>query len=279
MNTTALLLSLALLAGCTTHPITGRDQMLGLPGVQVAYAEVDYALSTVAQSINASPSCEQDCSDAEDLPAFAARVKTIGAQLTAAANDAFPEQFKRIGGFTIRVKESIRVGTGSSASGRIALGSGLAALEPTDTVIAFLIAREMAHVIARHAEENSGASMVFSALGLFLPGINLIVRFVATTLGSGVMKSKWAMQQQREADEIALTLMEHIGVAPGSVARGLEYGVKRARLPANEWGAQYLESMQRVALIAGPPPRYAEFGDRPALLPEVAPGAQAPGNQ
>ena len=42
------------------------DQIVALPGVQLAYAEVDFALSTVAQRIAASPSCEQDCGGAED---------------------------------------------------------------------------------------------------------------------------------------------------------------------------------------------------------------------
>lgn len=279
MNTIALLLALALLAGCSTNPITGRDQMVGLPLVQGVYADMDYALTTIAQDITALPSCAQDCGSAEYVARFPERVKTIGTQLETAALDASPEQFKRIGGFRIQVKESLGIGTGSSASGRIALGSGLAALEPTDTVVAFLIAREMAHVIARHAEENSGASMVFSALGMLVPGVNLVVRFIATTVGAGALKSKWATQQQREADEIALALLERTGFSVHSVAAGLETGLNRARLPANEWGARYLDSARRVALIAGPPPRYAEFSDRPVPLAEEAPGVQLPATQ
>lgn len=261
MNITALLLGLALLAGCSTHPITGRDQILALSAVQVAYADIDFAVSAIAQHIVAAPSCAQDCGGAEDPARFAGRVKTIGAQLEASARDMSPELFGRIDRFEIEVNDSLGVGTGSSARGRIVLGSGLAGLEPTDTVIAFLIAREMAHVIARHAEENSGASLVFSALSMLLPGINVIVRLVATTLGSGVLKESWATQQRREANEIAIALLERTGLSTLSIALGLESGVKRARLPDNEWGARYLESTRRVALIAASPPRYAGFGD------------------
>ena len=261
MHITALLLGLALLSGCSTHPLTGRDQILALPAVQVAHADMGFALSTGAQSLAASQSCEQDCGSAEDLARFAGRVTTIGAQLEASARDMSPELFGRIDRFQIEVNDALGVGTGSSAGGRIALGSGLAGLEPTDTVLAFLIAREMAHVIARHAEENSGASMVFSALGMLLPGINVIARFVASTLGSSALKGSWATQQQREADEIAIALLERTGLSALSVARGLESGVKRARLPDDEWGARYFESTQRVALIAASPPRYAVFSD------------------
>ena len=261
MNTTALLLGLALLPGCSTHPITGRDQLLALPAVQVAHADMGFALSTGARLIAASPSCEQDCGGAEDLTRFAGRVETIGTRLEASARNISPELFGRIDGFQIEVNTALGVGTGSSAGGRIALGSGLAGLEPTDTVIAFLIAREMAHVIARHAEENSGASIVVSALSMLLPGINVIARLLASTLGSGALRDSWATQQQREADEIAIALLERTGLPALSVALGLESGVKRARLPDDEWGARYFESMQRVALIAASPQRYAAFGD------------------
>ena len=81
------------------------------------------------------------------------------------------------------------------------------------------------------------------------------------TLGSGALRDSWAAQQQREADEIAIALLERTGLPALSVALGLESGVKRARLPDDEWGARYFESTRRVALIAASPQRYAVFGD------------------
>lgn len=263
MNVVALLLAAALLAGCSTHPITGRDQILALHAVQVVHADVEFALAVGAQriAIAAAPSCEQDCGSAEDMAKFARRVAAIGARLEAAAREMSPELFGRIERFQIELNDDLGIGTGSSAGGRIALGSGLAGLEPTDTVIAFLLAREMAHVIARHAEENSGASIVFSVLGLLLPGISVLARFAATTLGSSVLKSSWAMQQQREADEIAMALLARTGRSASSVALGLESGVKRAQVPDDEWGARYLESTRRVVLIAALAPRDAVLDD------------------
>ncbi len=255
------LLALTLLSGCAVNPITGREQIIALPAVQAAYANVGFALSTGAQGTAESPPCAQDCGSGGDVAGFAARVKTIGTQLEDSARDMFPEPLARIGRFRIQVTGALGIETGSSAGGRIALGSGLAGLAPTDTVIAFLIAREMAHVIARHAEEDSGASIVTSALGMLLPWFSVAVRFVATTLGSGALQVSWAAQQQREADEIALALMERTGFPARSVALGLESGVNRTRLPDNEWGMHYSESTQRVAQIAASPPRYAAFGD------------------
>jgi len=254
MNRAATLLSLAVLAGCTTHPITGREQVIALPLVQAVHADLGFALYAGAQGFVSAAPCRRDCSSADAQANFALRVDAVAKQLEAAARSMSPELFERIGGFQVEVSAVLGVGTGSSAGGRIALGEGLAGLEPTDTVIAFLVAREMAHVIARHAEEDSGASLVFSALGLLLPGVSIIARFIAGTVGSGALKASWAAQQRREADEIAVELLARAGLAAPSVALGLDSGLRRSRIPADDWGARYAESTQRVALIAAAHP-------------------------
>lgn len=248
----ALLPALAVLCACSTHPITGRNQIASMPAVQ-AYADATFALSSAAQHVTALP-CEEACSSAEEIEAFAERVRETAAHLELAAREVSPELFERIGAFRVEVDDRLGVGSGSTAGGRVALGSGLAMLQPTDTVIAFLLAREMAHVIARHSEENSGASLVLSALGLLLPGFHVIARWVATAVGSGALQSTWAAQQQREADEIAVRLLELSGLPVLRVARSLESGVRRAQLPENAWGARYADSAQRVALMAASGP-------------------------
>ena len=219
-----------------------------LPGIQLIFDAVDGLVYIIA------PIWELG-GDADKI------YDTATARLEVIAREMAPDLFERIGKFRIEVNDALGAGTGSSASGRIVLGSGLARLEPDDSVIAFLVAREMAHVIARHAEEDSGASIVLSALGMLLPGFNIVARFVATTLGSRALTSSWAVQQQREADEIAVALLERSGLPARSVALGLENGIKRARLPDDEWGARYLESARRVAAIAASPPRYAVSAD------------------
>lgn len=261
MKTASVLLALALLAGCSAHPITGREQILALPAVQAAHADVSFAFAAGAQRSVALQDCEAECGDAKQLADFARRVAAVGARLEILARDMDPELFERIGKFQIDVSDGLDVATGSSAGGRIVLGTGLAALEPTDGVIAFLVAREMAHVIARHAEENAGASLVFTVLGMLLPGVSALARLVATRVGSSALTSSWAAQQQREADEIALALLAGAGMPARSVALELDIGIRRDRLPDGEWSARYLESAQRAELIAAAPPRYAATGN------------------
>lgn len=249
------------LSGCSTNPITGRDQLVDFPAAQV-HAEAGYALFKSAKRIAETDAQVEGCNAACQAlqRRFSARVAEIGRTLEAAARDMSPESMQRIGAFEIDVDPELGVSTASSASGRIALGAGLASLEPNDDVIAFLIAREMAHVIARHDEEDSGARMFFSAVTTLLP-IALVARFAASMVGSGAMMGSWAGEQRREADEIAVALLVRTGRTVYGVGRSLAGGLKTGRMPADEWTIRYKESAERVASVAEVGPQSANFED------------------
>ena len=257
MRRTALLAAV-LLCGCSTNPITGRDQMVEFPAVQ-AHADVGFALSKSAKRIAETEAqmqvCNGPCLARQER--FAAQVAEAGKALQVAARDMSPDTFERIGAFDVGVDPDLGVATASSAGGRIALGAGLARLEPNDDVVAFLVAREMAHVLARHDEEDSGARIFFSAVTALLP-IALVVRLVASTLGSGAMMGSWAGDQRREADEIALALLVRTGRNVYGVSRSLARGIKVEGAPADEWTTRYKESAARVA-AAAETPKYADF--------------------
>jgi predicted Zn-dependent protease len=248
---------LGALGGCATNPITGREQMVAVPAAQ-AHADIGFALSSSARRISESEPCAEAC--AEQNRRFESQVKRMGAELEAAARGMSPELFERIDGFQVGVDEELGIATGSSARGHIALGKGIAALEPDEAVTAFLIAREMAHVIARHDEEDSGARIVFSALTTLLP-FTLIARIIASTLGSGALMGSWAEQQRKEADEIAVSLLVRAGRSPADVARALSAGLKTSLLPEGDWTTRYLESADRVAAAASIEPKRADFDE------------------
>jgi hypothetical protein len=187
------------------------------------------------------------CASAENVAKFSRQVERIGAELATEAQALSPELFTRISAFQIRVEPG--TGTASSAGGRITLDDGLAALEPTDDVVAFLIAREMGSVIARHGEEDSGAGMTFSAITTFLPG-GAILKLVASMLGSQALKSTWADGRQREADDIALTLLERGNRPARVIALNLRIGINRMGLPGGEWAAGFAQSVSRVEAVA-----------------------------
>ena len=244
------LLACGLLSACSTNPMTGRAQILALPALQSVHADVGFELADGVRRMAAALPCEADCLRAETRTELAGRVAAIGAELQAAARQLSPELFTRIEGFRLELSETLGAGSSSSARGRIVIGAGLSGLEPTDVVIAFLIAREMAHVIARHDEENSGASLLVSALGYLVPGVGILGRLLVTTLGAGALKHSWAAEQRIEADAIAVELLEKTGTPVAVAAVELIDGINRSRLLGDDWGARYLESAQRVAGIA-----------------------------
>lgn len=274
---------LVLLSACTTHPITGRDQIMAMSSVQLAYADTEFALASSAQRIAASMACAEGCGDPALREGDLERVRAIGAKLEVAARGLAPELFERIASLSIEVDAGPGFWTGSSAGGRVLVSAGLAGLRsvdpdpaivgrgelesglggssPTDIRLAFLIAREMGHVIARHAEENSGASIAVSFLGLLLPGASVVARFIASRVGAGAVRDSWALEQEREADDIALDLLARTGVFPMAVSHALQGGAGRLLVPEDAWGSNYLQSIQRVARIASTPLRYSGADD------------------
>ncbi len=247
--------SIGALGGCSTNPVTGREQIVALPAVQT-HANIGYTLSSKTQRFTAPGACDHVCRAQERE--FEAQVRRLGTQLETAARSMSPELFERIARFEIEVDSGLGTGTGSSAGGRIVLGSGIGRLEPTEDVTAFLLAREMGHVIARHDEEDSGARMVFSALTALLP-VTLIARLIASALGSKALMGTWAEHQRREADEIALALLVRTGRSVASIASGLDIGLKKEGLPEGDWTTRYHESARRVAVVAQTAPQLADY--------------------
>lgn len=255
-------ISLAVIAGCAVNPSTGRRQLIVLPAAQIAHSNIGFSLSTVAQNLTFSSACAavrqghkgasasaQLCPGAEEMKKFKLQVERVGAKLAAEIHEYAPEMIVNNSGFHIGVAGTISASTVSNVDGRILLASDLAALEPTDDVVAFMIAREMGHVIARHGEEDSGARIAFSTLTALLPAGGVIAKFIASLAGSQVLKATWAEAQRREADEIALVLLQRCGRSAATIAFNLKVGLRRGLLSTGEWNMYFAQSIERVSAI------------------------------
>jgi len=258
--------ALALTGGCAINSSTGRSQLIALPAAQVAHADIGFAFAAATDGLAPSSSCStvqrgvqattllfSDCPNEENRARFALQVKRLGAGLAADAREFAPDLFTRIGMLDIAVEAGMGLGTASSAGGRIVLGADLAVLDPTDDVVAFLIAREIGHVIARHGEEDSGARMTFSAITALVPIGGLIVKLATSYLASQALMASWADGQRREADELALALLERGGRSAAMLALNLRVGFRRELLRQGQWSAHIEESIARVAATAATP--------------------------
>ena len=168
----------------------------------------------------------------------------ITSALAVAARSLYPDVMGRIGRFEVFVADSSEVGARSSASGRIAVNTGVAALKPTDDWLALVLAREMGHVIAGHHSDNSTASILTSVImNVVVPGSGLI-KSALSFAGSQIAESSGQARQVAEADDIAYRLLAAAGFAPREVALSVALGPDAAQMGESSWARTFLQSTQ-----------------------------------
>jgi hypothetical protein len=206
--------------------------------------------------------------------AFAAQVTRIAAGLQTAAHGLYPDVLKRIGSFDVYVGDSTELAALSSGSGKIVVNGGFARLNPTDDWLALVIAREMGHIVAGHHDSNSGASLVASVImNLIVPGSGLI-KSVLSFAGSQMASSSGHEKQVKEADEVAMKLLEAAGYTAKSVALNLKLNPLPEADDKGAWVEDFRVSARNLTLAVDGPQmaRAPVLGLEPASAPRVEVG-------
>lgn len=260
----AALLALPVLAGCAASPHSGRSQLVAPGPVSVAYSEFNMELALVtARAGEARPDAREE---------FDQRVARTGAALAASAFSQYPLLRRRFERFEFIIADKDQPGTVSSGSGRIALLRPVAELAPSEAALAFIMAREIGHIVADHHAENTGASLLISGIAmlifpltglanavgtLFAPAggaaaassVSPLAANVTTTaasfVGTRVMVRSYRSAQVEEADAIALQLLAPLCHAPRAIAAA--FGPVGFPDEPNEWVAALQESIKRLA--------------------------------
>jgi Zn-dependent protease with chaperone function len=205
------------LAGCAATPTEGRARIADMP-LAATHADIAFTLTTGSRQSSiceGSTNCQTKLGRAT-AKSFTWQVQRITAALQDGAQYLYPDLAKRVPGlngsrFDVYVTEGDEPRSASSANGRIALNAALGAGQPYDDWLAFIIAREMGHVIARHHEENSATSMAASVIiNLIVPGSALLKSAISAG-GAGVVARSKQDEQALEADLIALSLLKAAG--------------------------------------------------------------------
>lgn len=266
----SLLCVSALLGACVTSTQSGRLQLSVPAPVGAVYSDADMGL----QLVLAAPvegSCDgMVCADDR---AFELQVQRLGARLAAAACAAYPRLAGRCERFEFTVAESAQPGSVSNASGAVAIFRGVQYLHLDDEALAFLIAREMGHVIDGHHEENSATGILFSVLArLLLPVANLLrgaaaviqgdtvataTTTTASLMGAQAVRANKRPEQSREADDIALELLAGQGWSGDEVAAFLNEGLPW--LGDDGWSQELRISVSRLERLTQGPPHLAQF--------------------
>lgn len=234
------------MTGCATGPTIDRSRIIEIPLASV-HSDIAFTMSNGARNRIAPPERKEKLSKplSNDAMRFALQVQRIAGILQAGAERLYPDLEQRVPGligssFDVYVVDSDNPGSTSSTDGRIALNAALGAWQPYDDWVAFVIAREMGHVIARHHEENSATSISTSVvLNLLLPGSGWL-KSIITAGGSGIAAISKRDVQAMEADAIAVNVLR----AAGFSLRDVSLSLLVAPLPMQEdtWSQGFKKS-------------------------------------
>ena len=191
------------------------------------------------------------------------QITRVSTGLQVAAHGLYAGKMQTLGAFDVYVADSAEAETLSSATGKIALYAGIAQLAPSDEWLAFVIAREMGHVLAGHHDENSAASIITSVImNLIIPGSSFL-KSVVSLASSQTAAAAGGERQAREADEIGLRLLEAAGYRLRGLVQALAAGPSAERLGTGSWARAFQQSvstMQARAVETVPPAVLAHTG-------------------
>ena len=243
------------MAGCATVSTDDRTRMVDIP-MAATHADIAFTITTGARR---STGCQENVAcpaqaDRDAATRFAQQVERVAGALQKGAQSLYPDLAQRVPGlvgnrFDVYVVDGTEPGSSSSANGRIALNAGLGARQPYDDWMAFAIAREMGHVIARHHEENSAASITTSVImNILIPGSGLLKTLVSAG-GSKIAATSQRDVQTLEADAIALDLLQAAGFRLRDVSLTLR--IESALLDDGPWSRSFRDSSEHFIAEAG----------------------------
>ena len=236
-----LVFVIALLGACATSP-QGRTQLTTPAPIGDVYSDVDMRVHLATAKSIGTPCAGDECAPNRE---FDQQVQQLGARLAKSAFDTYPDLVKRVSCFEFVVAEKEELGSTSNAAGKVVIFRGVQELYLDEQALAFVIAREMGHVIGHHHDENSGTSILLSVLvGVLFPVSNIFhgaalanatssttgITTAATTaassatsyVGSQAILASVKPDQLREADAIAVKLLAGLGWSGRDTADILE---------------------------------------------------------
>src|SRR5664279_382139 len=166
-----LIFVIALLSACATSP-HGRMQLTTPAPIGDIYSDVNMRVQLATTKNISVPCTDEECAPNKE---FDQQVQQLGARLEKSSFDTYPDLAKRVSRFKFVVAEKEERGSTSNAVGKVVIFRGVQELYLDEQALAFVIAREMGHVISRHHDENSGTSILLSVLvGVLFPASNIL---------------------------------------------------------------------------------------------------------
>jgi len=241
-------LAAALLCACANIAPGGRAQLTAPTAISSVYSSLDMNLHLAAATPIAGACAGVQCRLDKG---FELQISRLGARLAQAAYDADPTLKERVPAFTFIVAEKSEAGSASDAQGNVVIYRGVRTAGLNEESLAFLIAMEMGHVIARHHDEKSATGLLLSLVAqVVMPWTNLpaglaaLAGSLASAVGTQVITADKDVEHTLEAETIAHGILAQQGWSKSEIAMSL------ARysdgLGDNPWAQTVRESLARL---------------------------------
>lgn len=240
-------LASALLCACASTAPGGRQQLTAPTGISSVYSSFNMNMRLAA-----APSVAQGCEGLQCRvdKAFDLQVARLGARLAQAAYDADPDLKQRVPSFNFSVADKSEAGSASDSLGNVVIYRGVRTPGLSEEALAFLIAREMGHVIARHHDERSATTLLISVVAqVLMPitsltgGAAAVAGSVASALGTQIVSDDQKPAQTIEAEVIAHDLLLRQGWKNADIATSLARYTRN--LGSGQWDQAIKDSLDR----------------------------------
>lgn len=217
----ALLLVLGI-AGCTTNPVTG-EQQLSLVGQEQELA--------IGQK-NYGPYRQAQGGDYVADPALVTYVQTVGQRLARVADRKLPYEF--------RVVNDDSPNAWALPGGKIAVNRGLLLELHNEAELAAVLAHEIVHAAAGHTAQSMQRGIFLQgalvAVGAALGGSDYQqLGNLGAALGANLVKSRYSRDAEREADSYGMRYMIRAGYDPAAAVTLQETFVRLAEGKRSDW--------------------------------------------
>ncbi len=272
-------------SGCATNNSNPRENASGgyLSTASAVHSEFDMRMSLLLTA-NGRDCGDNDC---DSTYHFEQRVQAIGERLSQATFAKYPELSKRFEKFEFVVADKYDSGAKSSGAGTIVILRGVERLGFDDASLAFIMAREMAHVVAGHYESNMLTSIAISvvvqlvmpvfnfargaaALASTSPATTTLVGSAASMAGTQALRANLRPGQLREAEEMGMEILVLSGYDAKEVVDSLQTRVTEFPLE-DAWVLELRGSVARIAkMTTGPSPDIVAKNNTPVIAPVIA---------
>ena len=153
-----LLLSVAIIAGCTTNAVTGRKQLSLIPENQLQEMAVNQYQSFLSENKVVSSSTSKD----------AEMVKRVGSRIANAITQYYNQKGNSdiLSGYKweFNLVDNKQVNAWCMPGGKVVVYTGLLPITQNEAALAVVLVHEITHAVAQHGNERMSQEMLAQGL-------------------------------------------------------------------------------------------------------------------